>query len=270
MLPVLAGAAGFLGFRLYEFIREGTYFELREIRVSGDTRGERMQILECLNVRVGDNLLLLSKEQVRRHAEAHPWVRHARVGKQLPNTLWIEILERTPVALLNNDRDRILFGLDEEGYVLPPLPGEEIAAKQYPVVTGVPANRCFPGNLIEFPALEPVPAAVRALRETIWLKEAVSEIHWDPDMGYVLYPDSGSRRLIVGKERVRERMAILDQAWGFFRSEGIETRYVDARFESQGAVFHAETLSEQQWLAYVGNEKAMPGPVAAALAEISE
>lgn len=257
--------AALLGVRFWEFLREGTYFQLREIRVAGDTRGEREELLARLDVRIGDNLLMMSKQDVRRRVEAHPWVRRARVGKHLPDVLSIEIEERTPVALLSNARESTLYGLDEEGCVLPQLPRTELAEKGFLVVTGVPPAISFPGNLIEFPTPEPVMVAVRAVRESRWLAGAVAEIHWDPEKGYLLYPRRGISQLILGKQRVRERVSLLDRACAFLTSEAIEAQYVDVRFEAQGAVFRSDSLSEAKWLAQVDREKTAPGRVAAAL-----
>ena len=48
------------------------------------------------------------------------------------------------------------------------------------------------------------------------------------------------------------------------RERGIETRYVDVRFESQGAVFAAEGLTDSEWLAYLNEETKASGRVAAA------
>lgn len=268
VIPALLTGVGVLACGLFEFLREGSYFELREIEVRGHTRAKQMEILDCLDARPGDNLLAVNKEEVRQRVEAHPWVRRARVGKRLPDTLWIEVEERSPVALLNNAREQTLLGLDEDGYVLPQLPNAELSTARYPVVTGIPAAVSFPGNLIEFPSPEPVSVVVKAICRSPRLKDVVSEIHWDAKRGYVLYPQSGSRQLLLGKRHVARRVDMLDQAWGFLSEQAIETYYVDTRFEAQGVVFRAELLSESQWLGYLEEGKKAPSRVAAALQDV--
>jgi cell division septal protein FtsQ len=265
LIAALLAGVGVFGFGLFKFLREGSYFQLSNIEITNQTRAKREEILGCLNVRMGDNLVFLNEQEVRRRVEAHPWVHHARVGKRLPDTLWIELEERSPVALLSNARDGSLYGLDAEGYVLPSLPIKELAENNFPVVTGIPAVMCFAGNLLEFPVPDSVTVVVTEVLRSPRLRESISEIHWDPRSGYVLYPRHGARQVFLGKKAIRERVSILEQAWAFLTAESIEASYVDARFPSQGVVFRAESLPESRWLAYLEREQKASRQVVAAV-----
>jgi cell division protein FtsQ len=262
---VMLAAIGGFAYGLFRFLVEGPYFEVREILVEGQVRAEEEAVIGCANVKPGENLLLLDKDEVRRAVEAHPWVRVARVVKRLPNTLQIEVEEREPAALVNNAHDGVLYGLDNEGYVLPPLPAEEVAESEFPVLTGVAPALSFPGNLLEYPVDAPAAEVVNAVREEPALAGRISEIHWDHGKGYMLYPYYGSQCLLIGKHRIRERVAMLGQAWRFLEWNEIATRYVDVRFESQGAVFLAEDLTDAEWMALLEEERNAPEQLASAV-----
>jgi cell division protein FtsQ len=264
---VMLAAVGGFGYGLFRFLVEGPYFEVREILVEGQVRAATEAVTACANVSPGENLLFLDKEEVRKDVEAHPWVRVARVVKRLPNTLLIEVEEREPAALVNNAHDGVLYGLDAEGYVLPPLSAEEVAKSEFPVVTGIAPALSFPGNLLEYPRQAPVSEVVNAVREEPALADNISEIHWDHGKGYMLYPYFGSQCLLVGKDRIRERVAMLGQTWAFLERNEIATRYVDVRFESQGAVFLAEDLTDAEWMALLEEERNTPERLASAVSD---
>lgn len=68
----------------------------------GQIDGKKMNQLELGNIRIA--------------LESHPYVRTARVSRQFPNTVTIEILEREPIAIVRIDPPVLI---DSESIVLP-------------------------------------------------------------------------------------------------------------------------------------------------------
>ena len=56
--------------------------------------------------------------KIAQSIEDHPYVKAARVSKQYPSEIRIEIIEREPIAIVNIDP---MVFLDEGGFVLPDL-----------------------------------------------------------------------------------------------------------------------------------------------------
>ena len=56
--------------------------------------------------------------QIRELVERHPYVRAARLSHRFPGTIVIEIVERTPIAILNTEP---MVMLDEDGFILPDM-----------------------------------------------------------------------------------------------------------------------------------------------------
>jgi cell division protein FtsQ len=81
------------------------------------------------------SVLRISLDERRRQIEVLPWVEQATVRRALPNTIEVDITERTPIAFLRDGNQMEL--IDVHGVILPrPLKGDF----HFPVITGIDAN----------------------------------------------------------------------------------------------------------------------------------
>ena len=67
---------------------------------------------------IDDSTRKLNLNEITEIIENHPYVKVARVSRHYPSKLIIEIIERTPIAIVN--KNPMIF-LDEESYVLPEM-----------------------------------------------------------------------------------------------------------------------------------------------------
>jgi POTRA domain, FtsQ-type len=74
--------------------------DLDHIRVSGSRREPVSEILNATRVHTGDALVLVDTGAVARRIERLPWVAHARVRRDLPGTLRVEVTEYVPTAFV--------------------------------------------------------------------------------------------------------------------------------------------------------------------------
>jgi cell division protein FtsQ len=79
---------------------------------------------------------LLDVSAIRNRLLAYGWVKDARVSRRLPDTLVIDIVERTPAALWQNEGQLAL--IDSEGVVLDRVPVDKMP--DLPLVIGPGAN----------------------------------------------------------------------------------------------------------------------------------
>jgi cell division protein FtsQ len=102
-------------------------------------------------------MALVDLEATRQRLLRFGWVRDARVSRRLPDTLVVDIVERRPAAIWQNNRQLALIDLD--GVVLQPVRLEAMPA--LPLVIGPDANR-HAGELARLvaaaPQLKPVMA----------------------------------------------------------------------------------------------------------------
>jgi cell division septal protein FtsQ len=156
-----------IGWKGVEWVmREGVYknpnLAIDTIEIETDGVVSPDKIREWARVKLGDNLLALDLNRIKRDLELRPIVESASAEKILPRTLRIGITERRPVAMVYlyhapTDLDRIY--LDANAIVIPPLrrdernPKSDPNASILPVLTGFSARLLRPGQPVDSPEI---------------------------------------------------------------------------------------------------------------------
>jgi cell division protein FtsQ len=86
------------------------------IEVSGRTTTETATIMAALAADRGTPILAVSPEQAKRQLEALPWVRSAAIERRLPDTLFVRLVERRPLAVWQHQGKQEL--IDHDGEVI--------------------------------------------------------------------------------------------------------------------------------------------------------
>ena len=123
---------------------------LEELLVVGRERTSQETLLATLGVKRGQAILTYDLEEFRTRLEALPWVESATVGRQLPGSLTIQLVEREPLAVWQH-RGRLKV-IDTKGE---PIPLDDITPYAYlPLVVGPDAPQ-HAERLIALLAREP-------------------------------------------------------------------------------------------------------------------
>ena len=88
-----------------------------DVEVEGRDRASREAILAALGVARGTPILAVDPAQAKRRLESIPWVRAASVERRLPDTLYIRLVERQPLAFWQRQGKLVL--VDRDGAVVP-------------------------------------------------------------------------------------------------------------------------------------------------------
>ena len=129
-------------------------FEVSKVRVSGVERMNEQLVYERVLAQRDRPMPLVELGDVRDSLLELPWVADARVSRQLPDTLKIDIVEREPHAVLRKP-DRLML-VDGQGHELEPIARE--AAKGKLLIEGPGAQKQVEelGRLLDAaPALKP-------------------------------------------------------------------------------------------------------------------
>lgn len=120
------------------FVRDSATagFEVRHVDVTGTREMPRLPVYDAALSGPTNAMLAADLPAIRARLLALPWVADASVGRRLPDTLSIDIVERRPVALWQH-RQRFAL-IDIEGQVLPTPKLARFA--NLPVVVGGGAN----------------------------------------------------------------------------------------------------------------------------------
>jgi len=112
-------------------------FEVRHVEISGLHHLQRLPVYAAALDGATNSMLLVDLKESRARLRALPWVADASVGRRLPDTLIVDIVERRPVALWQF-RQRVV-AIDKTGAE---LTGDKLERfGQLPLVVGPGANR---------------------------------------------------------------------------------------------------------------------------------
>jgi len=110
-----------------------------QIETVGNVHLTRAQLLSVFGADVERNIFKVPLAERRADLERLPWVQRATVMRLLPNTLRVQIVERTPVAFV---RQGSAIGLVDASGVLLDMPASDAGDPHYsfPVLTGLSAD----------------------------------------------------------------------------------------------------------------------------------
>ncbi len=143
-------------------------FAVKRIEVVGAQRIDRMHIYDIALRQQDRSMAAFDLAEVRRELLRYGWVADARVSRRLPDTLVIDLVERTPVAVWQHQGRYAL--IDRSGIVLPGV--DPATLRDLPVLVGQGANR-------QMPALERLIAVAPALRPQLAGASWIGNRRWD-------------------------------------------------------------------------------------------
>ncbi len=104
---------------LREHVGNATAFaglRVRDIEIEGRANTPEPLLLAALGINKGDPMLGFSLEQARQRIETLSWIEHATVERRLPDTIVVNIQERRPFAIWQNDGKFVL--IDRSGQIV--------------------------------------------------------------------------------------------------------------------------------------------------------
>jgi len=143
-------------------------FEVRRVSVTGVERMNDAKVYNSVLDKKDQPMPLVDLEEVRADLLTLSWVKDARVSRQLPDTLLIDIVERKPHAVLAKPGRLVL--IDATGAELEPI--SQANAKGMLVVSG-------PGARMQVEQLGKLLDAAPALKPKVTAAEWVGNRRWD-------------------------------------------------------------------------------------------
>ena len=89
------------------FLYRSDAFLIEKVKVSGATRLTDQEISQLAAVPDDSTLLRLDSASIIERLETHPWIQSASITRELPNAITINIVERTPAAVVRINEDSI-------------------------------------------------------------------------------------------------------------------------------------------------------------------
>jgi len=154
LVLLLVCACGWGGVQGYQAMLDNGFFAVKQIEISGTARISEAQVLARLDLPEGADLPDLDLTTISASVLSHPWIERATVRRTYPNTIAIQVWERTPSALLTESakgKPVQFLMVDRSGVIL----GQPTAdAVDLPRLTGIPINGLTAGDRVSAKRIE--------------------------------------------------------------------------------------------------------------------
>lgn len=184
------GVPGLVGGAVAEGVgRAG--FRVEQVEVTGLKRMDRMSVYAVALDQKTRAMPSVDLAKVRERLLDYGWIADARVSRRLPDTLVVDIVERVPAAIWQNNGQLML--IDAEGVLLEPVSAD--AMPRLPLVIGDGANAREPAyqRLVEAaPRLRPM------VKAAVW----IGDRRWD-----LLFQGGERLQLPEGEEAAAKAIA---------------------------------------------------------------
>lgn len=243
---------------------------VQELTIEGNERVDQNEIRALVNISQGTNIWLVNLDRIAKRLETHPWVKSCGVQRIPPQRIHIRIEERKAVVFCLNPEDSMMYGVDVDGVILPPLMGETLVKKSpeeqekeiqlvlsCPLLRGVDM-KFEPGKQIgQAEVLDSLRFLTRLKNETPKLFAEIVESEWRKDGTFALHP---KRRIgvIVMKDftslDVEKKMKAV---WDVMEEQNVHAIYIDARFPEKGFAVRFEESENGSWQKLYQNNKSL-------------
>lgn len=207
-------------------------FYVRDVLVSGNYHLDGKDIIKSSKVKKGDSLLDLRFIDIDKRLRKNAWIKKVALRKQFPDTLFINLEEAEPKALLSLKKR--LYIIDEDGKVLERIKG---------------------GSVPFLPVIKDInPKNERGLSEALKLVETLSEKNVfsggeSVEIGlqsYGLSMNIEGEFIKVGYGKYSEKFDRWLELEPEIRKRGMEIKYVDLRFKDSVIVKPAKPLKKER------------------------
>jgi cell division protein FtsQ len=178
---------------------------LEALTVEGRVNTHPEDVLAALDVERGTPILSIDVAEAREAIESLPWVKSARIERQLPDAVHIVLEERTAYALWQRGSRYTL--IDAEGHAIADVPGQ---VGELPLVVGADA----PAHAFAlFEALKAAPEVGTRVKAAVRIGGRRWNLHVDSyeDGLTVRLPESGLAEAIARLAALQREHAILER-----------------------------------------------------------
>jgi len=205
------------------------------------------EILQLAHVKPGSKMYELDLTVIQKDVVSHHFLKHVIVERDLPSTLKITVVERSPIAMVNGNE--VLY-LDADGVVLPHSISDELF--DLPMISNIaPDVKLTLGSAVQYPdvteALSILSTAKLVNKE---LYHLISEVRLRNNGDLIFYTTDGGVPVLFGRGNPAAKLLRLEAFWNdVVRQRGAQDlRYVDLRYDDQVIVRWASDMKTSKTL----------------------
>ncbi len=202
------------------------YFAVQEVVVRDHHRLPADEIRAAAGVTTGMSIWDVDAEAAETRLAGHRWIRSARVRRELPRRVVIQVREERPLAIVALDGGKGEFYVSPRGRLFAPVGAGD--SRDLPYVTGLAAADLTEGATFGARALHQALACVRQSKEL-----AISEVHVDHTRGLTLLPMRPAVPIEIGWNGFAAKLARLPRVLRLWAGRENEMVAVSLLFDDE-------------------------------------
>ncbi len=205
------------GYYSYQWATHSSRFAISSLQFAGNDQSSDADLAELMELQTGTNIFLVDLDALEQRLESSPWISHAEVSRDLPNSLEIKVSEERAVALVDLEG---LYLTNDSGELFKKASSTDkldgltiITGLTRSEVVGAPSESQLK---IEFALQAATAFASSSTRPTI------GEIHLDANHGITLITYEEAIAIHLGNPLLAElddRYQAFDSAWNALGAE---------------------------------------------------
>lgn len=207
-------------------------FGLQKVVVYGAASVDAEAVISRADVTSGTSLFSLPLDSIQSRVLEEPNILTARVSRELPRTLKIQVKEREPIALINHGK---ISCVDADGFIMD-LPSKSLGSA-LPILSGFSAEDDIQVNAKTTNAkINNMLMVLNEIRQSdAFFFPQISELVSNGENEYILYTADSATRIYLGEEDFIEKVHLLEAFWATLqdRREWDDFEYIDLRYHKQ-------------------------------------
>ena len=205
------------------------HFTVQSVRITGNNFVTMEELSPYLQRVKGNNIFKLDIADMANRLRNNPWIKDVSVRRELPSSIAINIVERTPAVYINSKNG--LYLSDEEGILL----GEKgVSSFGLPVVYRISLDGTGTGKKTNSEALLSAIRIKKELSSIPWIELPLTGIEVDGRSDITLH--MRGYRIKLGHDRYKDKLRRFNEIARDLNGKGIPYKEVDLRFDNQVVV----------------------------------
>jgi cell division septal protein FtsQ len=204
-------------------------FTVQSVTITGNNFVTMEELNPYLQRVKGNNIFKLDIADLANRLRNNPWIKDVSVRRELPSSIAINIVERTPAVYINSKNG--LYLSDEEGILLGEKGGSSFGL---PVVYGISLEGTVTGKKTNSEALFSAIRIKKELSSIPWIELPLTGIEVDGTSDITLH--MRGYRIKLGHDRYKDKLRRFNEIAGDLNGKGIPYKEVDLRFDNQVVV----------------------------------
>lgn len=213
-------------------VARSSLFEVREIRVDGNTSLSREQIISASGINPGENIFRIDLKAASERVRYIPLIKNVVMSRSLPSSVEVKIEERKAVALMPVDTGFIQ--IDNEGVY---IQKGDIGNNPLPVITGVDFSVPSPGGQIKSEKMDIALMVIKGIPAELTPQLSELNINGDQAVAYTL---DGIQCRLGAAGDLKEKGEVLIKVLQGLKEKGKRIEYVDLTYAGSPVVKYIE------------------------------